>query len=189
MRVGGLDGGTANLGAAVLDYNPAIGPKSARCVFADRFTTERAAARLKRRVCTDDRIRLGVMAEAMIRVHREHRVEAWGIEWYLPMARNANGWKTGMVVGAGFMLAAVLEVPAYEQLPGDVKRLVGDPEADKAQVIAWAMKHIRGFKAAVAHLWHPGMSETKRVSVLEHPADAACHALVTIHELHARRSA
>lgn len=182
IYVAGLDGGTANLGLAVVRYDPKVGPSSIRCVFAGHYKTAPAHKRLNRRICTDDRIRLEAMVQHVLELDRRYRLVAMGIEWYVPMGKNRNGWKTGMVVGAGFAIGVAKGIRCFEQLPSDVKKLVGKKDASKAEVIAWAQKNIQGFKRSSAHL-------SQVESVLEHPADAACHAVVTVHELHARNVA
>lgn len=179
IYVAGLDGGTANLGLAVVSYNPKVGPSSIKCVFADHYKTEPAHKKLNRRICTDDRIRLETMIQHVVALNERHPLTAMGIEWYVPMGKNRNGWKTGMVVGAGIAVCAVTGIRCFEQLPSDVKRLVGKRDASKAEVIAWAQKNISGFRRAAAHL-------SQVEGVMEHSADAACHAVVTVHEMHGR---
>lgn len=190
MRILGIDSGFATMGLAVVERAP-LGESMHKLVHLEFHGTEKVEKKARRmiRACTDDARRVLEMVGAVEQVVREHEargrpIQAIAVEWFAPNPRQkgfaSGGWKAAISVGAVMGLACGRRLPVLEQLPGDIKSLVGDRGASKAEVEAWLVANLRGFREAIARI-----PRSKR----EHPSDAAAHALVGLLEMEARRKA
>lgn len=172
----GIDGGLATLGLARVDVE---GTKP-RVVALDFHATEKASKKVKVSVTYDDRVRARAQVERICAFIDDARyTDVIGMEWYLPNRLNRSGWKTLLVVGGVLALAHEEGWPMLiEQLPGEVKRFVGNPKADKDEVVRWCRKNVLDFDRLVDRF-----PATKH----EHLADATIHAILATREFQRRR--
>lgn len=184
VRVLGIDSGFATLGLAVVEGNPELGIQSARLVRLEFHGTKKSEKKVRRmiRVCTDDARRIRSFLADVGAVIDQERPVALAVEWYQPNPKQGgfanSAWKAAITVGALLSLGRSSKLAVLEQLPADVKRLVGNNQASKLEVQAWLCAHLAGFEAAISKI-----AASKR----EHPADAAAHALIALSELAERR--
>lgn len=188
----GVDGGLASVGIAVVS-GLARGSREAvirsacvqRLEYASTKKIEKKL-RTKVRASTDDRSRIEDLTDTLTRVVRECPAPpvALAIEWYVPNPKQrgfaSGAWKTAIMVGAALGVARGLGIAALDQLPGDVKQLVGSASASKDDVEAWLAEHVPGFSTQIQRF-----ARTNR----EHPSDAAAHAVLGLVELAERRRA
>jgi len=186
----GVDGGLANVGIAVVS-GIARGTReqvlaSARLEHLCHVKTEKLEKKMrtKIRVSTDDRTRIEKLAAVLAATAQTWPPQAIAVEWYVPNPRQmgfaSGGWKTAIFVGAALGVARGLGVACLDQLPADVKALVGDRSASKEDVEAWLCEHLPGFAEMISEI-----ARTNR----EHPSDGAAHGMIGLVELAERRRA
>ena len=185
VRVAGIDSGFATLGLAIVEGDPRSW-KDASLLHLVSLVTKKAdkKARKQMRVCTDDVSRIRDLAKKVGHDLEGFGAQAIAVEWFTPNPRQggfaSGGWKAAITVGALLSLGWERRLAVLDQLPLDVKALVGSRSASKQDVEDWLRANLAGFSAEIDKI-----SKTHR----EHAADAAAHALIGLRELGERREA
>lgn len=185
VRVMGIDSGFATLGLAVVEGSPSDW-RHAQLLTLRSVATRKAVkkARKQMRVCTDDVSRIRAMVREVEDVLDTQGAAAIAVEWFTPNPRQggfaSGGWKAAITVGGLLTLGWARRLAVLEQLPSDVKALVGNRSASKQDVEDWLRTNLSGFREAI-----DAINKTQR----EHAADAAAHALIGLRELGERREA
>lgn len=186
LVVVGVDTGLATLGIASVQGDPALGVRGARCIRLEYQHTKKLTKKMRElvRTSTDDRNRVDFLVDAVERVVEIDAAHALAVEWFAPNPKQkgfaSGAWKAAVTVGGCLRLGRGRRMATMEQLPSDVKKLVGTQSASKADITAWLCDHLAGFREALAAL---DLGEADE----EHPSDAAGHALVGLIELGKRR--
>lgn len=164
----GIDCGFAYIGVALISGTV----EDPKCLYATTVFTRAGKKGLERK-SIDDARRLNHMYGAVEDLVGEFAPHVAGLEYYTPLAgKSHSAGKVAMCFGILWGLCKAHRIPAYSQLPIDVKSgVLGVKSASKGAII----KTIRHFIPTI-----DPFLERQAASHHEHMADAAAHAVLAL---------